>query len=247
MVRKNVPLAQQVVTDILAELDGGNLARNDGLLPSEAELSRRFSVSRATVRDALSRLEQRGLVIRRHGVGTFVTASPPVLHGGLEQLESLHTMARRIGLEIQMGELKLLEREATAYEADRLQIAVGTPVLFVTRVILTGGHPIAYLIDVVPTEFLQTKDLDESFDGSVLDVFLQRAKPVLGYSLTEISNEAIDAAIARLLHLQRGEMLLKLEAQLFAREDRVVDYSVSYFVPGYFRFRVLRRINPCEN
>jgi GntR family transcriptional regulator len=247
MVRKSVPLAQQVVNEILSGIEAGNLTRDDGLLPSEAELSKRFDVSRATVREALSRLEQRGIVIRRHGVGTFVSRQQPILEAGLEQLESLDTLARRIGLETHMGEAEISERKATPHEAERLQVAPGTQVLSVTRVILTDTRPVAFLVDVVPMTFLRTQDLGEAFNGSVLDVFIRRGEPVLSHSRTDIIIEAADLPTARKLHLQRGDMLLKLDAQLYSREGLVVDYSLSYFVPGYFRFHVMRRTNPCES
>ena len=246
MVRKSVPLAQQVVNEILSGIEAGNLTRDDGLLPSEAELSKRFEVSRATVRDALSRLEQRGMVIRRHGVGTFVSLRQPVLDAGLERLESLDTLARRMGLETHMGESEIIERGATPREAERLQVAPGTQVLSVTRVILTDTRPVAFLVDVVPTSFLRKQDLGEAFNGSVLDVFIQRGEPLLSHSRTDISTEAADWPTARKLHMQRGDILLKLDAQLYTREGRVADYSISYFVAGYFRFHVVRRINPCE-
>jgi len=245
MVRKGLPLAQQVVNEILSGIEAGNLAR-DGLLPSEAELSRRFDVSRATVREALSRLEQRGIVIRRHGVGTFVAPQQPVLEAGLEQLESLDTLARRIGLETHMGDAEIIEREATPHEAERLQLASGTRVLSVTRVIMADARPVAYLVDVVPTAFLRKQDLGETFNGSILDLFIGRGQPVLSHSRTDIIIEAADLPTARKLNLQRGDMLLKLDAQLYSREGRIVDCSLSYFVPGYFRFHVVRRINPCE-
>jgi GntR family transcriptional regulator len=245
MVRKSVPLAQQVVNEILAGIEAGDLAQHDGLLPSEAELSKRFEVSRATVREALSRLEQRGIVIRRHGVGTFVASQRPILDAGLERLESLDTLARRMGLETHMGEAEILEREATPREAERLQVAPGTQVLSVTRVILTDTRPVAFLVDVVPTTCLRKQDLGEAFNGSVLDVLVQRGEPVLSHSRTDIITEAADLLTARRLHMQRSDILLKLDAQLYSREGLVVDYSLSYFVPGYFRFHVVRRTDPC--
>jgi len=57
MVLKSASLAQQVVDEILVNLQAGDLAHEGGGLPSEVELSRRFNVSRAAVREALSRLE----------------------------------------------------------------------------------------------------------------------------------------------------------------------------------------------
>jgi GntR family transcriptional regulator len=242
MVQKSASLAQQVIDEILSGLRAGSLAREDGSLPSEAELGQRFNVSRATIREALSKLEQAGVVIRKHGVGTFVAPSSPVIEAGLEELESLETLAHRIGLETQMGKPVIEERAATPDEATYLQLSPNDTVLSVARVIMTGKRPVAYLIDVVPTSYLHKKELDKAFNGSVLDLFIKKGEPVLSHSRTDIASEAADEMIARKLRLQPGDALLKLEAQLYSRDGKVVDYSLSYFAPGHFRFHVVRRV-----
>ena len=246
MVRKSVSLAQQVVNELLTGIQAGTLARSDGLLPSEADLSQRYNVSRATIREALSRLEQAGMIIRRHGVGTFVAPPSPVIDAGLEELESLETLAQRIGLETHMGKCVVEERAATSQEADRLQLSSGEPVLAVSRVIMTGKRPVAYLIDVVPTQYLHKTDLGETFNGSVLDLLIRKGAPDLSHSRTDIAPESADEATARQLRVQSDATLLKLEAQLYARDGSIVDYSISYFVPGYFRFHVVRRVGNNE-
>lgn len=246
MVRKNIPLAQQVVNEILSGIEHGDLAGKNGLLPSEAELCRRFGVSRATVREALSRLEQRGVVIRRHGVGTFLAPTGAVLEAGLERLESISTIARRMGLETSMGEAEIIERAASETEAALLYLEPEAPVLSITRVICTAQQPFAFLVDVVPLYFLHLEDIPPNFNGSVLDLLVQRANPALQYARTDIMTDSADAVVARKLNLHPGDLLLKLEAQLFARDGRVVDTSLSYFIPGFFRFTVLRRIDPCD-
>lgn len=242
MVRRQLPLARQVAQEILAGIESGKLARANGALPAEAELSQRFEVSRATIREALSQLEQRGVVIRRHGAGTFVTPLPR-LDAGLEELASLETLARRIGLSAKMGELLIEERPAQPAEAEALQLAPDTTILSITRIILTGHRPIAYLIDIVPTTLLRRQDLDEKFRGSVLDLLIRRRDLQLSYSRTDILIASADKTLARKLKIKVGEPLHKLSAQLFTREGQVVDYSISYFVPGYFHFHVIRRIS----
>ena len=74
MVRRTASLAQQVAQEIVSEIEAGTIASDAGLLPSEAKLSQRFEVSRATVREALSRLDLAGVVVRRQGVGTYVNS-----------------------------------------------------------------------------------------------------------------------------------------------------------------------------
>ncbi|MBM3127426.1 MAG: GntR family transcriptional regulator [Chloroflexi bacterium] len=241
MVRRTLPLARQAAQEIFKGIESGKLVRANGVLPSEAELSQKFAVSRATIRDALAQLEQRGVITRRHGAGTFVNPQPR-LDAGLEELVSLETLARRIGLETRMNQPHIEARAATTTEAERLQASSGTRVLSIARVILTGARPIAYLVDVVPTTILQPQDLDKNFRGSVLDLFLPRRDLALSHSRTEISIASANADIARKLRLKRGAPLHKLVAQLFARDGRVVDYSISYFVPGYFSFHVIRRV-----
>ncbi len=242
MVIKNISLARQVVQEILTGIESGNLAGQNGILPSETELSHRFGVSRATIREALTQLEQRGVVIRKHGIGTFVAPQLPRIDAGLEELASLETLARRIGLETHMGAPAIEERPATSAEGDALQLPSGSPVLSISRVIMTGERPIAFLVDIVPAFVLRRDELDDSFSGSVLDLLVRRADLPLSHSRTDICIEAASEAIARQLHLRPGDPLHQLSAQLFTRDGRVIDYSQSYFVPGYFRFHVIRRI-----
>ncbi len=242
MVSRSISLAQQVVREILVGIEKGTLARDNGLLPSETELGQRFDVSRATIREALSQLEQRGVVTRRHGVGTFVVPQLPRIDAGLEELESIETLARRIGLKTRMGSPSIEERPASPAEVDCLKIPVRSSVLSIERVIMTSSRPIAYLVDVVPITVLQRRDLDHKFQGSVLDLLIHRKDLHLSRSRTDILIESASPEIARKLHLRPGEPLHKLDAQLYTRDGRVIDYSQSYFVPGFFHFHVIRRV-----
>jgi len=211
-------------------------------LPSEVELSRQLGISRPTLREALHRFEEEGSIIRRHGVGTFVASARPVIESGLELLESIDRMAERRGLHTGMGDVAIQERQATPRELHGLGLADGERVTVVTRVIAADGLRVARLTDVVPREYLGADELGPNFHGSVLDHFLRCNWPALSHSWTELSAEAADAELARALHIQRGAPLLRLEAQLHSQDGRVIDYSTSLFVPGHFRFHVVRRI-----
>ncbi len=211
-------------------------------LPSEIELSRRLGISRPTLREALHQLEEEGVIVRRHGVGTFVAAAQPVIDAGLEVLESLEQMANRSGLRVQMGETIIAERILTPDEAQAMALNAPEPAVCVRRVILAEGKPVAHLTDVLPQRFLRQGDLGPGFTGSVLDLLLARGWPVLSHSRTELIAEDADTTLAHALHLPRGAALMRLEAQLFASDGQVVDYSISHFVPGCLRFHVVRRV-----
>lgn len=211
--------------------------------PSEPELARQLGVSRATLREVLRTFTERGILIRRQGIGTFVASRLPLLEAGLEVLESLNRMAQHRGLTTQVSHLTVVERQPTEDEALHLGL-VGTPVpvLVVDRVISIEDRPVADLRDVVPVTYLSAKDLGVDFQGSVLDILLQRGDPLLGISRTELTAIGATAAHARRLNLKPGTPLLKFVAQLYTYDEQIVDYSMSVFVPGYLRFHVIRQV-----
>jgi GntR family transcriptional regulator len=186
--------------------------------------------------------EERGLIVRRQGVGTYVTHPPQVIETGLEVLESIESLAARMGLKVEMGGFDVEARSLLPEDNYDLGLPVGAPIVVVSRVILAEGRPVAYLVDVLPQDVLHPEDLSDGFSGSVLDLLLRRGKPALHRSWTEITAVSASPKIARHLRIQRGDVLLRLEACLYAADGRVVDHSESYFLPGTFRFRITRRV-----
>src|SRR5664280_3233850 len=81
-------------------------------LLSEPILAKKMGVSRATLREAMRSFEGQGMIRRRQGVGTFVLAQVPVLDSGLEVLESIETLAMRINLSVNIGDLEVRQVEA---------------------------------------------------------------------------------------------------------------------------------------
>jgi GntR family transcriptional regulator len=211
-------------------------------LPSEPELARRMGVSRATLREAMRSFEGQGLIRRRQGVGTFVVAKVPVLDSGLEVLESIETLAQRTHLLVNTGKLEIQQVNADEENARALNVPVGTYLTSVERVIYTENRPIAFLVDTLPAEFLTPTELQNGFTGSVLDLVLQRGEPKLVQSRTEIRAVGASPEVARALQVQRDDVLLLFVAYLYSNDGRVADYSFSYFLPGYFRFHVIRKV-----
>lgn len=211
-------------------------------LPSEPFLAKKLGVSRATLREAMRSFEGQGMIRRRQGVGTFVAAKVPVIETGLEVLESIGTIAHRSGLTVRMGELQTQQITADQELGQLLALEVGTDLTRVARIIYTDNRPIAYLLDTLPVDILSIDELQNGFTGSVLDLLLQRGVPKLIQSRTEIKAVGATSEVARALQIQRDDVLLYLAAQLYAENSRVVDYSISYFLPGYFRFHVVRRV-----
>jgi len=210
-------------------------------LLSEPELAKQLGVSRATLRDAMRTFETQGLIRRRQGSGTFVVGKVQALDSGLEVLESLETLAKRLNLEITVSNLSIDQVVADEDTAANLNLAVGAPLLCVRRVIRADSRPVAYLVDTLPENVLHMDDLPADFHGSVLDFLLGRGDS-LKTSRANISAIGATAEVAKALEIQRGDVLLHFYSQLFDERGKIVDYSLSYFIPGYFHFHVVRRV-----
>src|SRR5690606_20046154 len=130
--------------------------------------------SRATLREAMRSFETQGLIRRRQGSGTFVVGKVQALDSGLEVLESLETIAKRMGLEVSVSDLNVEIVSADEELAASLNVTAGAKLTRVRRVIRAEGRPVAYLVDVLPEDVLQPKDLPSDFNGSVLDFLLHR-------------------------------------------------------------------------
>src|SRR5687767_10941648 len=190
-------------------------------LISEPQLAKQLGVSRATLREAMRTFETQGLIRRRQGAGTFVVGKVPVIEAGLEVLESIETMAQRLNLAITVSDLNLEQIDADEEYALGLGVPVGTCLTRVRRVMRADTRPVAYLIDTLPEEVLRLNDLPPGFNGSVLDLLLQRGDD-LRISRAAISATNAKAAVAKALEIQRGDVLLQFVSQLYMADGRIV-------------------------
>jgi len=229
---------QRLQTDLASLISKASAGER---LPSEPDLARRLGVSRATLREAMRTFEVQGLIRRRQGSGTFVVGKMPVIEAGLEVLESLETMAERLGLEVTVSDLHMESLPADSETASGLEVEPGTPLTRIRRVMSEESRPVAYLVDTLRAETLDAGELGPDFRGSVLDFLLRRGDPVR-LSRAAISAIASPAPVAKALQIQRGDVLLEFVSKLYREDGSILDNATSYFIPGYFRFHVVRRV-----
>ena len=115
-------------------------------LPSEFDLAKELGVSRATLREALRILEEENVVIRRHGVGTFVNAKP-LFSSGIEQLSSITDMISSAGKTPGTIFLSSTTRTLTEEEKEKFNCEDGFSAVMIERVRTADGEPVVYCID----------------------------------------------------------------------------------------------------
>lgn len=228
------------VCDILgAELEQARLPLGDRL-PSEAMLTKRFRVSRMTLRQALAKLEQRGLVHPEAGRGWFVGAaqSPKPVSEEPGVLQSFTEMARSRGLTPDSVVLHCERRAADWDEAQQLAMAPGAELLSLRRLRRLDSIAVAVDHSIVPSALLPDASADQFRDGS-LYAALQRGGVRLVRADYEVEAVAADTEHAELLGVDVGAPLLSArQIATDARGRRIERGHITYRGDRY-RFRAV--------
>ena len=136
----------------------GRVAARASGCPSEPELARQLGVSRASMRAAITLLEEEGFVRRRHGSGTYVTHRP-LLRNDLGRNFGVSSHDRRDGPRAGHGRRELRGAEPAPREvAEALGIEEGEPVSVLRRVRTADGRRVVDVTDWCRVEHLAPED-----------------------------------------------------------------------------------------
>ena len=236
-------LARQVREELRTQILDGRLA-SGSQLPAEVELARMMGVSRTSLREAVQQLEQDGLLIRRHGHGTFVRSSR-MLHSSLNLNLSATELIRAHGMAPGTRDLTVIREPATAHEAEQLGLAAGSMVVVLERVRTADDRPVVFTRDVMPPGLLSSAGVEpeELIDDnlSLYRFFADR----LGLSVIDgtasIRPAIASEALAARLDIAPGTPTLVIEQIDRDAAERRLLLTWEHYVADAFEFVIHRR------
>jgi GntR family transcriptional regulator len=218
------PLYLQLKRWIEDAIRQGSINPGDAL-PSERDLALRADVSRVTVRKAVQHLVQDGVLVQRHGSGTFVAPQTQRVEQSLSQLTSFtEDMARR-GMEVHAQWLDRGLYQPSPEETMILGLGAGEQVARIFRLRLTGDMPLA-----IERASLSAKVLPEpTAIGDSLYKYLERfdARPVRAIQRIRAANIAEDDA--HLLQVAVGSAGLHIERISYLSTGRAIEFTRSIY------------------
>ncbi|MEV1132195.1 GntR family transcriptional regulator [Agromyces sp. NPDC049794] len=212
----------------------GQALRPHDPLPSERELVARFGVSRATVRQAVGRLEEEGLVYRAQGSGTFV-ADPATISKNLALTSFSEDMRlRRLTPDSRL--LDLTVTSAPVAVARDLAVSPGAEVVHVRRLRLADGLPMCLEEVWLPAE--RIGDLDAAVvAGSLYEVLAERGlRP--HHADQVIAATVVDADQARLLGVAAFSPALRVDRITYDESGTAVERAESLYRADRYDFRI---------
>jgi GntR family transcriptional regulator len=233
-------LVEQVRQGLLEDLMNGKLATGDKL-PNEDRLAERFSVSRATVREAVLGLLEVGYLTRRHGSGTYVTKVPRSRHA-LDTTVSYTAMIRDAGHTPGETVIAKAVRAPTEHEREALGLDGDDRVHEVERVRLADDRPVIYSRDRIPAALLNGI-AEDALDSSLYVILETAGHPVFRAS-AELLPTLADERLSELLEVECGTPLLHIDQVDYDARGRAVMLSLEWHVADAFELIVNRRASP---
>lgn len=234
-------LAEELRDHLVHEFIVSGKAPAGELLPSETWLAAHYGVSRVTIRAALRMLQDAHMIRIRNGIGSVVMPRPAAVSEGLDQLVSLETYMRERSQEVTTVDLEWSEDPADEEIAEKLELAVGSPLYTAHRVKVLGGVRVAWGIERVPADVLPLQVIQDEFAGSVMDVLLAHSELRIDYADAELVPAPAPAVIARRLHVRPGTVCQTLEQVMYAG-GWPLQWGKAWLLPQHYRLRVRRRV-----
>ncbi len=218
-----VPLYHQAARILEEAIEDGRLPRGSRL-EGEIYIAEKLGISRPTMREAIKRLVEKGLLIRRRGIGTIV-APKPVRRA--VALTSLYDDLKEAGREPRTRVLSFEEVPCPPEVAEHLGVSASTPVLRFERLRVAGLDPIALMRNFIPADLL------EMDSGSLEQAGLYELMREGGIA-PHIANQAIGARKAgaeeaELLEIEPGDPVLTMNRVAYDPNGRPIEH-------GYHRY-----------
>ncbi|MHB8620462.1 MAG: GntR family transcriptional regulator [Chloroflexota bacterium] len=198
-------------------------------LPPQRELSREFDVTPMTLRQALQLLEQEGLLLSRHGSGTYVTAQ--LFSYDMGHLRSFAQEMAGQGVDLVTRVLSARFQRVSPLVADRLCLGEGEQVYTLERLRVIAGRPVVYQRSYLPDRVGQRLAGMDLADRSLYDVLREDLHLRVVRARETIHPIVLASREADLLEEPKGTPAVISTRLSFTVGDRPILYDQAY-MPG---------------
>jgi DNA-binding GntR family transcriptional regulator len=193
-------------------------------------LAKRLNLSRPTTRRAIQELVDKGMLVRKRGVGTQVVQTP--VHRPVE-LTSLFDDLTRAGQEPATKVLDYLIGPAPDEIFQQLNLAEGSEILTMRRLRSSGGQPLAVMTNYLPAAL--APDQDELEKAGLYQALRTRGVHIR-LARQRIGAKAADREEARLLDEKPKAPLLVMNRTAFDDSGRIVEYGSHVYRASRYYF-----------
>jgi len=233
-------LVISVVDAIRKSIEDGNYPPKSQI-PTEMELVSKLQVSRTTIREAMRMLEEDGLIVRKRGLGTFV--SERAIIKDLTKNSGITEMIEQSGRTPRTEQASLEQTKASRIISEALSIEIDDPIFLVDRVRTANNTPMVWTLDFIPIHIVGEDGLKNfiPMNDSIYDFFKNDLRISIVRGVVSLYSIGATDVISDKLIVSEGTPIMELSQTDYDINDRIVLYSIEYHIPDSFQFLVYRK------
>lgn len=182
-----IPLSVEIRA-ALKELIERSLEINEKRLPSEIELSKQLNVSRAALREVLTEMSNEGIIIKAHGKPTYINKEFNKMKVTLNPAIEFESAIRKLGYKSSSKLISIVEKDASPFEIEELNLHKGEKVLQVNKVFFANKIPVIFCKDIFSKSILNGYEYtNEDLTQSTFDFLYDKADLFLEHDISTIS------------------------------------------------------------
>lgn len=208
--------------------------RNGKLLPNEVELSEHLHISRNTLRQAISKLVNEGLLIRKKGVGTKVARKG--ITSGVKNWHSFSQEMKMMGIEVRNFELHLSMKKADRRIADFFEVPEDTRCVVMERLRGNREFPFVYFISYFSPKLPITGE--EDYIQPLYEMLEKKYGIVVKVSKEEISAGLAGDLIAEKLEISASDPILIRKRFVYDENGIPVEYNIGFYRADSFTYTI---------
>ncbi|MCU7548805.1 GntR family transcriptional regulator [Chitinophagaceae bacterium LB-8] len=208
--------------------------RKGQLFPKETDLAKRWGISRNTLRQAIDKLVNEGLLERKKRSGTRVTDKK--ISTNLSNWVSFTHEMEDKGIPFHNLLLKAEMKKATKLVEGFLDIKEDTQLVYLQRIRSTGKNPMVYFESWFHPRIGLTGN--EDFEKPLYEMLDEEFHIVPLISREEIRAIAATQRIADILKIKKGEPVLERKRLVLDAGKRPIEYNVCYYRSDWFTYSI---------
>lgn len=144
-------------------------------IPGELELAKAYQVGRSTIRETLNILQQKGIIDKRHGSGTYVKENRQQMDNPILFLSSIGRMIEDAGYKAGSVFYGVVHEKPTQEMQKYLHLDPDEDVVVINRERTANGTPVAFSYNVFPEKTVGTI-FDDGLHGSIFQILEEKCR-----------------------------------------------------------------------
>ena len=236
--KSQLSLQDIIVSDIQKKIEK-KILKIGQMIPSEDEIRKKYGVSRVTVRLALDKLENKNLIIRKQGVGTFIKSKK--IKQTFSTAKTIIDALREKNLQPKIKVLFNNKKYPDDYLKDILNIRGNSQIVHIRRIVYLNNQPYAVLDTFLPEVFKGVADIISQTKNvkTTYEIFEEEFDFQIKEAKYDISIDRATNDILKILNLKKESYCLKNSRITYSDRKKPLELTIFYYPPEKAKFEMI--------